>query len=222
MFLRKNGSRFAPLLSFGLFLSIYSCINSSDNTAQEQPQEMSQEVVLSQGIQTSVEEVLPDSFLISDEVLMNDPDSSRVVAKYLDGRVDTVYVKEIQEHHTHYHNNHGGSSFFMNYLFFRAITGGYMGYNFGRPYYYSPSPAYYRDRSTYDRVRNSTGSTISNTMRGKSSTRPGAAAGSSRTNSSSNSRYGNGSSSNRNTTTKPSSGRSGYGRSSGSSRSYGG
>ena len=39
---------------------------------------------------------------------------------------------------------------------------------------------------------------------------------------SSNSRYGNGSSSNRNTTTKPSSGRSGYGRSSGSSRSYGG
>ncbi len=198
MFLKKNGNRYAAGLSFGLFLALTAC-------NFEQPQELSEEVILSQGIQTSVEEVLPDSFLITDEVLMTNPDSSRVVAEYLDGRVDTVYVKEIQQQHNHYHG--GGSSFLMNYLFFRAITGGYMGYHFGRPYHYTPDSRYYRSQGTYNRVRNTTGSSISNTMKRK----PAKAT------------RGFGSSNNsRNKTTRPSSGRSGYGRSSGSSRSYGG
>jgi hypothetical protein len=198
MFLRKNGNRYAAALSFGLFMALTAC-------NFEQPEQLSEEVVLSQGIQTSVAEVLPDSFLITDEVIMTNPDSSRVVAEYLDGRVDTVYVKEIQEQHNHYHG--GGSSFLMNYLFFRAITGGYMGYHFGRPYNYTPNSRYYRNQSTYNRVRNTTGSNITNTMRRKpgSSSRGVGSSGTSRTK-----------------TTRPSSGRSGYGRSSGSSRSYGG
>ena len=130
---------------------------------------------------------------------MTNPDSSRVVAEYLDGRVDTVYVKEIQQHHNHYHG--GGSSFLMNYLFFRAITGGYMGYHFGRPYHYTPDSRYYRNQGTYNRVRNTTGSSISNTMKRK----PAKAT-----------RGFGSSNSSRNKTTRPSSGRSGYGRSSGS------
>jgi hypothetical protein len=199
MFLKKNGNRYAAGLSFGLFLALASC-------NFDRPQQLSEEVVLNQGIQTSVQEVMKDSFLITDEVLMTNPDSSRVVAEYLDGRVDTVYVKEIQEHHNHYHG--GGSSFLMNYLFFRAITGGYMGYHFGRPYHYTPDSRYYRNQSTYNRVRNTTGSTVTNTMRRKpvSSSRG----------------VGSSGSSSRSKTTRPSSGRSGYGRSSGSSRSYGG
>ena len=46
MFLKKNGNRYAAGLSFGLFLAL---------TVRnfEQPQELSEEVILSQGIQTS-------------------------------------------------------------------------------------------------------------------------------------------------------------------------
>ena len=152
---------------------------------------------MTEGVLTRVEEVYPDSFLITDEqIIQGGPDSSRVIASYQDGRRDTVYIQEVQNHHHH----SSGSSFFMNYLFFRAISHSMFGYHMGYGAGYAPSAAYYRNRETYNRVNNTTGSTLRRTaVRSSSSTR-----------------------SSRNVkTTKPKNSSKGFGRSS-SSRSYGG
>ena len=48
----------------------------------------------------------------------------------------------------------GGSSFFMNYMMFRAMSGGMMGNSMSNNAMHQPRPSAYKNQSTYQRVNN--------------------------------------------------------------------
>jgi hypothetical protein len=112
----------------------------------------------SQGLITTVVEVQPEEFKIEDERPIPDTAKSLIIAKYLNGTIDTFTLTEARFlQQSGYSGTHGGV--------FRAASYGFFGYMIGRSMMggYRPSASAYRDPNTYNRVNNSTGNTIRST-----------------------------------------------------------
>lgn len=111
-----------------------------------------------QGLVTTVVEVETDQFKIEDEVAIPDTSQSLIIAKYLDGGIDTFTLAEVRlMQQNGYGGRHGG--------IFTAASYGFFGYMIGRSMMggFRPSATAYRDPNTYNRVNNTTGSTIRST-----------------------------------------------------------
>lgn len=135
--------------------------------------------VPTQGLITTIVEVQPEEYKIEDEVPIPDTSQSLIIAKYLDGGVDTFTLAEVRLlRETGYNGPRSGV--------FTAASYGFFGYMIGRSMMggFRPSASAYRDPNTYNRVNNTTGNTIRSTSqrvsRPSSRSRSGYGSGSSR------------------------------------------
>lgn len=124
-------------------LGITSCSGSSEQTVE----------LPAQGLITTVAEVSPKEFKIEDETTIPDTSSSLIIAKYLDGKVDTFTLAEarlIQQQ-----GGSGGHS--MAGPIMTAAGAGLLGYMLGRSMSRPPVPSAYTNQQTYNRVNQTAG-----------------------------------------------------------------
>ena len=144
----KNALLILSITTFGLF-ALTSCGGGTQYEEVEIP---------TQGLITTVVELEPEQYKIEDEVAIPDTSQSLIIAKYLDGGIDTFTLAEarlIRE--SGYNGPRSGV--------FTAASYGFFGYMIGRSMMggYRPTASAYTDPNTYNRVNNSTGSTIRST-----------------------------------------------------------
>jgi hypothetical protein len=135
--------------SFGM-AALSSCGSNVEYEEAEVP---------TQGLITTVQEVQPDEFKIEDEVPVPDTSQSLIIAKYLDGGIDTFTLTEARLMQQQQNTSSRGSGIM------RAASYGFFGYMIGRSMSrgFRPSATAYTDPNTYNRVNNSTGNTIRST-----------------------------------------------------------
>jgi hypothetical protein len=142
-------------LFFALIIASFSMAALSSCGSNVEYEEVE---VPTQGLITTLQEIEPNEFKIEDEVPVPDTSQSMIIAKYLDGGIDTFTLMEarlMQEQSTS--ERSGG--------IMRAASYGFFGYMIGRSLMggFRPSASAYRDPNTYNRVNNSTGNTIRST-----------------------------------------------------------
>ncbi|MCB0633178.1 MAG: hypothetical protein R2824_11195 [Saprospiraceae bacterium] len=146
------------LLITAVTLALSLLVSCSDTVSEEQ-------VEFTQGVITFMEEVTPEQYKIVDEQIVDNKEDSKIITQYIDGHRDTMTLYEAQvvnqdtttQQRRYYH---------------RTYYGGLMGYYLGRSHSVPPSPGVYQDPSTYNRVQNSTGSTLQRTARRTMVSRP--------------------------------------------------
>ncbi len=128
-----------------------------------------------EGVQTEVVEVAPDEWRIADEQVVPDTSDSRVIAKGLDGVVDTFALAELNadaavpaSDSTSYRRQHR-SGLFTGILLYGLIGNRMGGYRNG----FSPRASAYVTPQAYNRVQNGAGSRLNRTGRQRSVARPG-------------------------------------------------
>ncbi len=110
-----------------------------------------------QGLATILQETQPDLFKIEDEQALPSTEESIIVAKYMDGQIDTFTLAEarLMEQST------GTSP--RNRAMVRAASAGFFGYMMGRSMSTPVRSSAYMDQKTYNRVNNTAGSQVRNT-----------------------------------------------------------
>jgi hypothetical protein len=116
------------------------------------------EEVPTQGLITTVTEVEPEKFKIEDEQTVQDTNDSRIIAKYLNGNIDTFTLAEARLVQSAGFGAAGVAGMAM-----QAATFGFLGYMMGRAMTSRPSAGAYTNQGTYDRVNNTTGNSIRST-----------------------------------------------------------
>ena len=144
----KNALLILAIFSFGLAV-ITSCGGSTQYEEVELP---------TQGLITTVVETEPEQYKIEDEVAIPDTSQSLIIAKYLDGGVDTFTLAEARLYQQNGYSGHRSGVF-------TAASYGFFGYMIGRSMMggFRPSASAYRDPNTYNRVNNTTGNSIRST-----------------------------------------------------------
>ena len=145
----KNALLILAIVSFG-FAVFTSC--GGGGTQYEEVE------VPTQGLITTVVEIQPEEYKIEDEQAIPDTAQSLIIAKYLDGGIDTFTLAEVRLlRETGYNGPRSGV--------FTAASYGFFGYMIGRSMMggFRPSATAYRDPNTYNRVNNTTGNSIRNT-----------------------------------------------------------
>jgi hypothetical protein len=117
--------------------------------------EYQEEEVPTQGLITTVQEVQTNEFKIENEVPVADTSQSLIIAKYLNGSIDTFTLAEARVMQQQGTSSQGSG-------IMRAASYGFFGYMIGRSMSrgFRPSATAYTDPNTYNRVSNSTGNTI--------------------------------------------------------------
>ncbi len=149
-FSRIKSILFMAVAGFLLFSLVRSCFACGGGTEEvEMP---------TQGLITTVKEVEKDAFKIEDETTIPDTSGSLIIAKYLDGKIDTFTLDEarlVQQ------GGYSGSS--MAGPIVAAAGAGFLGYMMGRSMASRPQPGAYTNQQAYNRVNSTTGSSIRNT-----------------------------------------------------------
>lgn len=114
------------------------------------------------GLITTVKEVQKDQFKIEDEKDVDSVKDSRIIAKYMDGQIDTFTLDEAKLI-TRIDSATGNRS--RSGSIFRAASFGFMGYWMGRSMSNGISPNAYTNRAAYDRVNNNAGARMRRTAR---------------------------------------------------------
>lgn len=156
----KNATR-QTLIAVGTAGALF--LSSCDNVQYVEEQQ----VELTKGLITTLEEIEPNNFKIIDEQVVESKADSRVITQYMDGTIDTLMLNDVDPTtlaataepsdstgRNHYHRRRSMSG---------VLMGGLMGYYMGRSTSVPPSASSYRDQNTYNRVNSSAGRTLSNT-----------------------------------------------------------
>ena len=138
----------AAFVAFSLFRSCFGCGSSTEEV--EMP---------TQGLITTVVEVEKDAFKIDDETTIPDTAGSLIIAKYLDGKIDTFTLNEARL--VQQGGGHSGSS--MTGPIVAAAGAGFLGYMMGRSMSTPPSAGAYTNQQAYNRVNSTTGSSLRST-----------------------------------------------------------
>lgn len=121
-----------------------------------------------QGIRAEIQEVKQDIFKITDEELLPKREDSRIIATFMDGKVDTFTLEEISLTE---HNDPSRSAI-------RAIAfGGLMGYMMGRPMGSAMNRSAYANDKAYNKSSTSGKTALRNTAARKTVRTPKAKSG---------------------------------------------
>lgn len=133
------------LFTMGLlsFAAVTGCTSGTEQTVE----------LPAQGLITTVKEVNPKEFKIEDETSIPDTSASLIIAKYLDGKVDTFTLAEARL----MQQNGGSSGHNMAGPIMTAAGAGLLGYMLGRSLSRPPVPSAYTNQQTYNRVNQSAG-----------------------------------------------------------------
>jgi hypothetical protein len=129
-----------PLLLMAALLS--ACGSSSEKIT-----------VPTQGVIATVREVQKNQFKIEDEQSIADTAQSLVIAKWMDGQIDTFTLSEARILQSAGHHSHSGG-------IFHTVGLGYFGYMMGRSMASPVQSSAYVDPQTYNRVSNGAGQQI--------------------------------------------------------------
>lgn len=144
----KNALLILSITAFGLVV-LTSCGGSAQYEEVEIP---------TQGLITTVVEIEPEQYKIEDEVPIPDTAQSLIVAKYLDGGIDTFTLAEVRLMQQNGYTGHrsgiltAASYGFFGYMIGRSMMGGFR-----------PRASAYTDPNTYNRVNSTTGSSLRST-----------------------------------------------------------
>jgi hypothetical protein len=142
------------LVTLTLSFLVLSC---SDTVSEEQ-------VEFTQGVITFMEETEPEQYKIIDEKVVADKAESKIITDYLDGHRDTISLYEAQAMSADTTTHHRRR--------YHTFYGGLMGYYLGRSASVPPSPGVYQNQATYNRVHNNAYSSMQNTARRTTVSRP--------------------------------------------------
>jgi hypothetical protein len=150
-----------------LGLSMVTACSSSGN--DETTMEYDTVEVPTQGVVTNIEETSDGKFLIAEETIIDNPDSSKAVVSYLDGTKEIIPASQIDSSSN---NQRRGGSMLQSILMFsllRNFMGGGMSSGF------QPNASAYKNESAYNKSAG-----INNQVRQSTSTRTVARPSSSR------------------------------------------
>ena len=139
---------------------------SGDDTITEEVE------IPTKGMVTTVQEVESELFKITDEVAVENPTDSRIIANYMDNTADTFTLEEAQ-----LIAQSEGSENSRSRSLFRAASYGLMGYMMGRSMSTPIRSSAYMDQKTYNRVNNNAGQTMRSTAKRTTVQRPGGKSG---------------------------------------------
>ena len=149
----------------GVFILWRLFSGGSDSSTDTVTEEV---VVPTQGLITTLQQQPDSLFLIEDEQTVDNPAESLVIAKYLDGQIDTFTLDEVKLMATSDNNNGSGHGRSM----YRAVSYGLMGYWLVRSMSSRPRAGAYVDQKTYSRVSNNAGQSLNRTASRTSVSRP--------------------------------------------------
>jgi len=153
------------LLLYGaaaLFLVYTFFLKSDDNNSETVAEEI---VTPTEGLITTVKEMETDQFKIEDEVVVSNPEDSRIIAKYMDGTIDTFALDDARLTEGESSHRSGG--------IMRAASYGFLGFMIGRNMgSFRPSPGAYVDQNTYNKVSNGAGQRMQSTAQRKTVSKP--------------------------------------------------
>lgn len=144
----KNALLILSVTAFGLAV-LTSCGGGTQYEEVEIP---------TQGLITTVVEIEPEQYKIEDEVPIPDTSQSLIIARYLDGGIDTFTLQEARLYQQNGYSGHRSGVF-------TAASYGFFGYMIGRSMLggFRPRASAYTDPNTYNRVNSSTGNSIRST-----------------------------------------------------------
>ncbi len=152
----------------GIFF-VYSIF--SDDSSSSEP-EYEEVIIPTQGLATILKEVETDLFKIEDEQALPSKEESIIVAKYMDGMIDTFTLDEARLMAA------DGTGSSRNRGIARAATLGYFGFiMMGRSMSRPVSSGAYMDQKTYNRVNKTTGTTMKQTATRTTRVKPGGKSG---------------------------------------------
>ena len=148
----------------GIFLA-YNIFFGGDDSAENV--EYEEVVEPTEGLITTVKEVEADLFKIEDEEVVPMPADSRIIAKYMDGQIDTFTLDEAKLVDAENATGRSGGVF-------RAAAAGLFGYMLGRRMGAgSIRPSAYTDPKTHSRVTSNAGSRLNSTASRTTRVKPG-------------------------------------------------
>ena len=132
-------------------------------------------VEFTEGVETEVQEVAPNEWRIADERVVPDSNASRVIARGLDGTVDTFGLAELtasgaapaaqdSTSQTRYRRRSGFSTILLYGLIGNRLGAARQGI--------TPSPRAYVNQNAYNRVQSTAGTRLNNTGRRTTVSRP--------------------------------------------------
>jgi hypothetical protein len=162
----------AKLIIYGVIglVAVYFIFFSKDESAEGEWVE--EEIATpTQGLVTTVKEVESDLFKIEDEATVATPADSRIVAKYMNGNIDTFTLDEARL------VDADSSSGSRRNPIISAATMGLFGFMMGRSMGVGPSAGAYMDQNTYNRVTSNAGQSINSTAQRTTVRRPAGKSG---------------------------------------------
>ncbi|MEO0404161.1 MAG: hypothetical protein AAF193_04760 [Bacteroidota bacterium] len=105
-----------------------------------------------QGVVTTIEEVSPDEFKITDEQVIATKSESKIIAKYMDGHIDTLSLSEAQ---LAYKDSTNTTRRHSSRPFRSVMWGGLFGYYMGRNMNSPVNRTAYGSQSAYDKSNKS-------------------------------------------------------------------
>ena len=150
----------------GLY-AVYVLFIKSDDQSQSYTTE--EVVEPTQGVISYLQQQPDSSFLIADEVTIDNPEDSKVIATYLDNTRDTFSLSEVQAMSNEDDNGH-----YRSRGIYRGVYWGLMGYWMGRSMSSPVRSSAYMDQNTYNRVNNGAGQNMQRTASRTTRTKPSA------------------------------------------------
>ncbi len=147
-------------LAIGSTILFTGCGDNVEYVEEEEIQEFTQ------GVITTVDEVETDRFKIADETVVPKKEDSRIIANYLDGTADTLTLDEARlvDADDPQHRRRSSMS--------GVLMAGFIGYHMGRSPKVPPSASAYKNKSTFDKVKNTTGKSMASTAKKTTVKRP--------------------------------------------------
>lgn len=153
------------ILGGALLLSVGTAIITTTGCTGNSGREVTvvEKVELTKGLITTIKEVSTNRFLIEDEKVVENKEDSRIIAKNLDGTIDTFTVDQAQLVDLPPERRSAISS---------PLMGGLMGYYLGRSLSQPTMSSAYMNSATYNRVNSTAGATLNQTATRTTTTRP--------------------------------------------------
>ncbi len=167
--LRKATIKGALFISLASVIIAHTGCSSNDINNQVQHEVLTKQE-FTKGVITTLEEITKGDFAIADEQVVPTKADSRVIVKYLDGKIDTMNMAQAQKIANADPSNKLAINDKANRGIGGAIWSGVIGYYIGRRLSSSLNPNAYKNEDTYRRISRTTNSQARSSRRTVSAT----------------------------------------------------
>lgn len=160
----------------GMFV-VYSIFFSGSDDSSDQDWVTEEVVTPTTGVITTMQEIEPNEFRITDEQTIDDPANSLIIANYLDNTSDTLTLDQAKAIAANTSSSDTTQTYRRRSSFTSMAMYGFMGYMMGRSMSSPVRSGAYMDQKTYNRVNNNTGTRMNNTAQRTTTRKPSGKSG---------------------------------------------